>query len=160
MLSLAAAGVPCFPAVLVTNHVLAGALIGRALRGRPVGAFAVGVVSHFLMDSCPHWGTDSQEEFYRVARCDGCCGLAAMATAAGLAPGRSRKAVVAAMVGAAVVDADKPVEYFLGVNPFPGSLRRFHKRIQREAAHRLPYEILTGLGLALLVVYGVGQDRA
>lgn len=137
--------------VLVTNHVLAGALIGRALARHPAGAFAAGVASHFLMDACPHWGTPADQQSYdaflRVARCDGCAGLAAMALSAGLAPGGSRKAAVAGMVGGAVVDADKPAEHFLGINPFPVWFQRFHKRIQREAPDRLRLEVAVGAAL-------------
>lgn len=150
--------------VLITNHVLAGALIGRALSKRPGLAFAAGVVSHVLMDSCPHWGLPSEEydSFLRVARCDGCAGLAAMAVAAAASPTSSRKAVLAGMFGAAIVDADKPAEYFFGVNPFPEPVRRFHGWIQREAEHRLPHEILVASALAALVLWsatGSGRSR-
>lgn len=138
--------------MLVTNHVLAGAVIGRVMSRRPVGAFLVGVVSHFAMDACPHFGDASWEadspEFLRLARCDGCCGLAAMAVAAGLSPRPSRLAVVCAMTGAAIVDSDKPFEYFLGWNPWPESWNRFHKRIQNEEANRLPLELAAGALLA------------
>jgi hypothetical protein len=141
--------------VLVTNHVLAGAVIGRVLGRHPVGAFAAGVVSHVLMDACPHYGDDrhpaGSAEFLRLARCDGCCGLAAMALAAGAAPRRSRRAVVAGMIGAAVVDSDKPLEYFVGWNPWPAGWNRFHKRIQNEAPERLPLELAVGATLAAVV---------
>lgn len=142
--------------MFVTNHVLAGALIGRALARHPVGAFAAGVVSHLAMDACPHWGDDGfkddSEAFLRVARCDGCCGLAAMALGAGLAPKASRRAVVAGMAGAAIVDADKPCDYFFGWNPFPERWNAFHKRLQNEAPHRLPYELVTAAALAALAM--------
>ena len=36
--------------MLVTNHVLSGALIGAAAR-TPVRAFTLGVVSHFVLDA-------------------------------------------------------------------------------------------------------------
>jgi hypothetical protein len=106
------------------------------------------------MDACPHWGIDKEdadwsEHFLRVARCDGCAGMAAMALAAGMAPGRSRTAVIAGMIGAALPDADKPVEYFFGVNPFPEPVRCFHTWIQREAPHRMPHEIVSALILAV-----------
>jgi hypothetical protein len=140
--------------VLVTNHVLAGAIIGRVMARRPAGAFLVGVVSHFAMDACPHFGDEKWErdtpEFLRLARCDGCCGLAAMALAAGLSPRSSRLAVVGGMTGAAIVDSDKPFEYFFGWNPWPGGWNRFHKRIQNEEADRLPIELVSGAVLAVL----------
>ena len=41
--------------MLLTNHVLSGALIG-ALARRPLPAFAAGVASHFVLDAVPHWG--------------------------------------------------------------------------------------------------------
>lgn len=143
----------------MTSHVAAGALIGRALAGHPVGAFAVGVVSHFAMDACPHWGTpddaEHYEDFVRVATCDGCAGLASMALAAGVASGPARRAVVAGMLGAAFVDADKPMVYFFGWNPFPGPVRRLHKRVQNQAEHRLPAEVITAAGLVALAVAAV-----
>jgi hypothetical protein len=143
--------------MLVSNHVLAGIVIGRALRRHPLAAFGAGVVSHFAMDACPHWGVEdsvamSDDKFIRVAKCDGCAGLAAMALAAGLSPGRARKAVVAGMVGAALPDADKPIEYFFGVNPFPPPFRRFHASIQREAAHRLPHEVASAALLGIVAM--------
>lgn len=141
--------------VFVTNHVLAGALIGRAMARHPVGAFAVGVVSHFAMDACPHFGDDTlaidSPEFLRVARCDGCAGLAAMALAAGISPRPARRAVVAGMLGGAVVDSDKPLEHFLGWNPWPEAWNRFHKGIQNQAPHRLPHEVVLGVLLAAVV---------
>lgn len=140
---------------MVTSHVLAGAVIGRVLSRHPIGAFAAGVVSHLAMDACPHWGAlgpDSQKQFLRVARCDGCCGLAAMAVAAGLSPARTRRAVVAGMVGGACVDADKPLQHFFGWDPFPERFNRFHQDIQNEAPDRLGYEVLAALALAALAV--------
>ena len=139
--------------MLVTNHVLAGALIGRVMSRHPVGAFVVGMASHFAMDCCPHFGDESwtrdSPEFLRLAYCDGCCGLAAMAIAAGLSPGRSRKTVIAAMAGAAVVDSDKPLEHFFDWNPWPEKWNQFHKRIQNEEPNRLPIEVGTALVLGV-----------
>lgn len=148
--------------MLVTNHVLAGAIIGRALARHPVAAFGAGVVSHFAMDACPHWGDGRREmtdEFLHVARCDGCAGLAAMTVSAGLTPGHSRKAVLGGMLGGAVVDADKPCQYFFGFNPFPRVFQRFHQRIQREAPHRLPHEVMTGVALAVLTLSVLGRTN-
>jgi hypothetical protein len=141
--------------MFVTSHVLVGALIGRALARHPVGAFAAGVVSHFAMDACPHYGDENMTvddpRFIRMAKCDGCAGLGAMAVAAGLAPRGSRRAVVAGMLGGAVVDSDKPFEYFIGWNPWPQAWNRFHKRIQNQDAGRMPSELLVAAGLAALV---------
>lgn len=138
--------------MLVTNHVLAGVVIGRLLVRHPVGAFAAGVVSHFAMDACPHFGNPAWEadtpEFVRLAKCDGCCGLAAMAVAASVAPRRCRAAVVAGMAGAAVVDSDKPSDYFFGWNPWPEAWNRFHKRVQNERPDRFWVEVVTAVALA------------
>jgi hypothetical protein len=143
--------------VFVTSHVLAGATIGTLLSRWPAGAFAAGVVSHFGMDACPHWGIPQDnpgaaESFLRVARCDGCAGLAAMAFAAAMAGPRARKATVCAMAGAALPDLDKPFQHFFGVNPFPGVFQRFHTRIQRESPHLMPNEIVIAGGLALVML--------
>lgn len=142
--------------MFVTSHVAAGALIGRALAGHPAGAFAVGVVSHFAMDACPHWGLPDDREHYdqflRAARCDGCAGLTAMAVTAGVSRPEARKAVLAGMLGAALVDADKPMKHFFGWNPFPAPVRRLHERVQNQAEHRLPTELVAGAALVALAV--------
>src|SRR5581483_11627399 len=111
--------------VLVTNHVLAGAAIGAVVE-RPLPALALGVVSHVAMDSVPH------------------CGLA---------HGR-RLPVLAGMVGAALLDLDKPGRYFVGLSPFPAAVDRFHARIQegREHDHRMGQEFAVATGLAVLAV--------
>lgn len=146
--------------MLVTNHVLAGAAIG-ALVKRPVPALALGVVSHLAMDRIPHWGlahADRQgdplksPQFLRVAYRDGFAGLAAMGAAFGLARGR-RVPVLAGMVGAALLDLDKPGRHFIGVSPFPRVVDRFHAEIQvgREHDHRMGQELAVAAGLGALV---------
>ena len=146
--------------MLVTNHVLAGALIGAVVK-RPVPALVLGVVSHVAMDSIPHWGLvhdDSQGDpmrnpkFLRVAYRDGFAGLAAMGVAFGLARGR-RLPVLAGMVGGALLDLDKPGKHFVGVSPFPARVDRFHAQIQvgREHDHKMGQELAVAAGLAALV---------
>jgi len=144
--------------VFVTTHVLAGATIGTVLSRSPTGAFVAGALSHLGMDACPHWGIKldtpgAKEQFMRIARCDGCAGLAAMALAAGLVGPQARRSTVAAMVGAALPDLDKPVLHFFGFYPFPNWFRRLHQALQREAPHRMPHE------LALAGVLGVVAFR-
>ncbi len=135
--------------MFITNHVLAGAIAGTAARGRPVTAFAVGVVTHVVMDMTPHWGnpTLGRDGFYAVAKRDGLLGLAtiALVTVAGVPP---RRALLAGMAGAAILDSDKPGEYFFDVNPLPGWLDRFHVRIQRESPEGLRTELAAGVALA------------
>jgi hypothetical protein len=154
--------------VLVTNHVLAGAVIGAVVK-RPIPALALGVVSHVAMDSIPHWGLAHEDwgaspaspealdvmrnpRFLRVAYRDGFAGLAAMGAAFGLARGR-RLPVLAGMVGAALLDLDKPGRYFVGVSPFPEAVDRFHARIQegREHEHKMGQEFAVAAGLAAVV---------
>jgi hypothetical protein len=135
--------------VLLTNHVLSGALIG-ALTRRPASAFAAGVASHFVLDAVPHWGKwGSLDRFLRVAVADGLVSLAAMGAITALAPAGRRLAVVAGMTGAALPDIDKPAKLFVGRSPFPVAVDRFHQRIQREAPGRAPLEVLTASALAV-----------
>jgi hypothetical protein len=140
--------------MLVTNHVLAGAVIGAAAHrvdrsGRPAAAFALGVLSHFALDAAPHWGRwKGRPSFMEVAVSDGLTGLAAMGAMTALAPRDARLAVFAGMAGAALPDLDKPSVVFFGRSPFPRAWDRFHMRIQDEAPHRLKYE------LAAAVLFG------
>jgi len=141
--------------VLLTNHVLSGALIG-ALARRPLPAFAAGVASHFVLDAIPHWGelAGGRRTFLRVAVPDGLVGLAALGAFAAAAPPGRRLAVLAGMAGAALPDLDKPAKLWFGRSPWPGPVQRFHGRIQREAPGRWPLELLAAgaLGPAALAV--------
>ncbi len=150
--------------MLVTNHVLTGALIGAAARRgerpRPRGvaaAFAAGVASHFVLDSLPHWG--DPEDFLPVAVRDGIVGLVAMGSMTALAPRRMRAQVLAAMVGAALPDLDKPGRLFVGRSPFPAVVDRFHVAIQHEAEHRMPQELVVGSLLATTGLAVLGSAR-
>lgn len=139
--------------MLLTNHVLSGALIG-ALARRPAPAFAVGVVSHFALDAAPHWGKwGSPSQFLRVAVPDGLISLAAIGAIAAASPPDRRAAVVAGMAGAALPDIDKPSTLFFGWSPFPPAVDAFHARIQREAPGRAPLEFLVAgvFGTAALI---------
>ena len=143
--------------MLVTNHVLQGALLGRAL-GRPVPAFLLGVASHFAADALPHWGGADEgvrdRAFLVVAVPDGLAGLLVMAAVASTASAEHRLPLLAGMFGAALPDADKPWALVTGGRAiWPGAVNRFHTRIQREAAHRLPLEVAGAGALALLYVF-------
>ena len=128
--------------MLLTNHVLSGALIG-ALARRPLPAFALGVASHFALDTVPHWGKwGSQRRFLRVAVPDGLISLAAMGAIAVASPSDRRLAVLAGMTGAALPDIDKPTNLWFGWSPFPAAVDRFHSRIQDEASRRAHIELL------------------
>jgi LexA-binding, inner membrane-associated putative hydrolase len=122
--------------MLVTNHVLSGALVGAVVR-RPAAALTLGIGSHFVLDAVPHWGKwDSDRHFMRVAVLDGLTGLAVMGAALALSRPERRWAVAAGMVGAALPDIDKPTHVFFGFSPFPGPVNELHRRIQDEAPHR------------------------
>jgi hypothetical protein len=146
--------------MFITNHVLAGALAGTAFRRRPVLAFGVGLATHVVMDLTPHWGNPTMERdgFFEVAKRDGVLGLGAVAlmTAAGVPP---RTALLAGMAGAAILDADKPCEFFFGFNPWPRWLDEFHKRIQHESPEGIRVEVATGVALAALSAVVLARRR-
>lgn len=135
--------------MLITNHVVAGAVIG-ALVPQPSVAFGLGVASHFAMDAMPHWGHPDYSVFIKVAVVDGLVGLAVMGTLAKAASPERRASVVAGMLGACLPDADKPSLLFFKRSPFPARIDELHKQIQNEAHERMPYEALGGLVGALL----------
>jgi hypothetical protein len=148
--------------VLVTNHVLSGALIGAVTR-RPTVAFALGVASHFALDATPHWGAwgDDKSVFMRVAIRDGLTGLAVMGALTALAQPSARVSVLAGMAGAALPDLDKPSVVFFGRSPFPRVVDKFHTDIQREASDRFPVEVAAGACfLVTLTVLGLRARRA
>ena len=134
--------------MLITNHVLSGALVGRVARG-PASAFGLGVLSHFVLDAIPHWGAwGSRRRFLRVAVVDGLVSLAVAGALAAVSPSERRPAVLAGMAGAALPDLDKPTKLWFGWSPFPAAVDRFHSRIQREAWHRGYVEVLAAATLA------------
>jgi hypothetical protein len=150
--------------VFVTNHVLSGVIIGQALPRRPFAAFVVGVGSHLLLDACPHWSCDRRvpegdERFLRAAKRDGIIGLATMAVGAIAADHRTRVSTIAAMVGAALLDVDKPLLHFIGVNPFPEVVQRVHKGIQNESPNGLLNEVVYWSALASVGVATVASAR-
>ena len=128
--------------MLLTNHVLSGALIG-ALARRPLPAFAIGVASHFALDAVPHWGKwGSQRRFLHVAVPDGLLSLATMGAIAAASPSDRRLAVLAGMTGAALPDIDKPSNLWFGFTPWGRAVDEFHQRIQPEASGRAHIELL------------------
>ena len=150
--------------MFVTNHVLAGALIGQAMPGRPLAAFAAGVGSHLVLDAAPHWGCDfhspeGPDLFLKVARRDGLLGLAAMAAAAMAVNREARLSTVAAMAGAALLDLDKPLEHFFGIRPFPDVVTRIHKGIQNESVDGMRNEFAYGIAFALTDMVAIAGAR-
>jgi hypothetical protein len=146
--------------VLVTNHVLAGALVGLACPG-PVSAFVAGVASHAALDVVPHWGDRPIEDVMPIAVADGLTGLTAIALVWSRTPSAHRWRVLAGMAGASVPDLDKPGRVFLGRSPFPRAVDDLHARIQtRESAGRMPQEIVVGLGTAAVLGLVLRRLRA
>jgi hypothetical protein len=138
--------------MLVTNHVLSGAVIGATTR-RIVPAFLLGVASHFVLDATPHWGKwEGSPNFMQVAVADGLTGLAVMGAMTAVAPPGRRAAVLAGMAGAALPDLDKPSKVFFGRSPFPRAVDRLHRVIQDEAPHRFKYELAAAAAFCAVAV--------
>ncbi len=145
--------------MLLTNHVLSGALIG-ALAGRPLPAFAAGVASHFVLDAVPHWGDwGSQRRFLRVAVPDGLISLALIGALAAAAPADRRLAALAGMTGAALPDIDKPANLWFGWSPFPAAVDDFHSRIQRESRRRAYVEVLAAAAFGSAALAALRRPR-
>jgi hypothetical protein len=145
--------------MFVTTHVLLGAVIGARTRSA-AKAYGLGVVSHFVVDAVPHWGPDGDHhEFMRVAVRDGLGGLAALGAVTALTPTGSRRCVLAAAIGAATPDLDKPFAEITGRQLWPGPVDRFHRGIQREAPRRMRQELATLVGAALLAAAVVPIGR-
>ena len=132
--------------MLITNHVLSGAVVALVAPG-PGTAAAGGFASHFLLDAVPHFGVD-EEHLMRVAVPDGLLGLACIGALLVATPGRQRSKVAAGIAGACLPDMDKPGRQFFDRSPFPAWFDRFHDGIQREAVHRWTVELTAAAGFA------------
>jgi len=138
--------------VLITNHVLSGAVIGLVAPG-VTSAFGRGFVSHFVLDSVPHFGVDDAH-LMRVAVPDGLLGLTAIAVIARATPPRRVLPLLSGIAGACVPDLDKPGRQFFGRSPFPSWFDRAHAAIQPESTRRFPVEVAAASAFtaALLVL--------
>jgi hypothetical protein len=125
--------------VLITNHVLSGAVIG-AVSPDVQQAAVLGFLSHFVLDGLPHFGVDD-EHLMKIAVPDGLVGLAAIAAVARAAPRRQLLPVLAGIAGACLPDLDKPGQVFFGRSPFPRWFDAAHARIQDEEVHRFTVEL-------------------
>ena len=113
--------------MFVTTHVAAGALLGNLLPDSVALAGVAGVVSHFAFDALPHWLPGAPVPFLPAAVADG---LVALALVAAAARRHERPAVLAAMLGAALPDLDKPAVLAFGRSPFPRRFDALHKAVQ------------------------------
>lgn len=138
--------------MFISNHVLAGAAVGR-ITGRPVTAFVAGVASHVAMDMVLHWGDERDwDDFVRVARVDGTVGLGLAATVMATTPRRARWPVACGIAGACLIDMDKPGLHFFGRSPFPAAVDRLHARIQWQRPIGALVEAATAASLAAALV--------
>lgn len=145
--------------MLVTNHVLSGALLGHVARSVPV-SFAVGVLSHLMLDVVPHWGDGREiQEVMHIAVPDGLIGATTMALVTLTTHPERRARVLAGMVGAALLDMDKPGRVFFGASPFPRVVDELHQRYQHESPRRMPQELVVGVSLMILVAMETRRHR-
>jgi hypothetical protein len=150
--------------MFVTNHVLSGVVIGRLCKRRPITAFVVGFASHLALDMLPHWGCAlkspyDRELFLRYARRDGLLGILTAVCAAAGVDRQVRPATAAAIAGAVLLDADKPMIHFWGRDPFPKMVSLIHGRVQNESPLGMPNEIAFGVSCALVDVLIATQSR-
>ena len=136
--------------MLITNHVLSGALIGL-LAPDVTRAFGRGFVSHFALDSVPHFGVDDAH-LMRVAVPDGLVGLAAIAAVAQVTPRRRMLPVLSGIAGACLPDLDKPGRQFFGRSPFPAWFDTAHAVIQPESTRRFPVEVAAASAFTVALV--------
>ena len=113
----------------------------------------------------PHWGCnleepDGPDRFLTIAKRDGVLGLATMAVAAATVDPKSRLATVAAMFGAALLDLDKPFDYFFGLRPFPEVVMKIHQRVQNESDRGMSNEVLYGAALLFADLIQLPQPLA
>ena len=136
--------------MLITNHVLSGALIGMVSPDAG-SAFGRGFVSHFVLDAVPHFGVD-EEHLLKIAVPDGLIGLAAIAVIARASPSHRLLPVLSGIAGACLPDLDKPGKQFFGRSPFPRWFDAAHARIQDEEVHRFTMELASAAVFSVALV--------
>ena len=99
------------------------------------------------------------ERFLAVARRDRLLALAVLGACAVASERSARRATVAAMVGAALLDLDKPVEHFFGFDPFPAAVAAAPAGPERVACQGMPNELAVGSALAAADALGFVRDR-
>lgn len=98
--------------MLASTHFVSGVTIGL-LTNNPAKAFSYGFLSHFVLDSVPHWGgVDKYSTYLKVAVCDGFSLIALSALVYKLAPKHKRVSMLAGALGAVFPDFDKPSMLF------------------------------------------------
>lgn len=125
--------------MLITNHTLAGSIIG-ATAPNIASAAVFGFASHFVLDAVPHWGTSDRTTYLRIARIDGIVGLGVLGVCVARAPNAQRGRVLVGALAACAPDIDKPAQHFLNRQGVPGWFQHIHQCIQRESPKRLAQE--------------------
>lgn len=136
--------------MLITNHVLSGALVGL-LAPDVSTSFRRGFVSHFVLDAVPHFGV-ADAHLLRVAVPDGLVGLAAIGAVARVTPRRRLLPVLSGIAGACLPDLDKPGRQFFGRSPFPAWFDAAHAVIQPESTRRFPVEVAAASAFTIALV--------
>lgn len=146
--------------MLITNHVISGALIGMSAKSDRQAAIA-GLVSHLVLDSIPHYGTArlNAEEYGLLTKTDGIVGVAAIVALLHHTPAPLRKRTGIAIFCACLPDTDKPLTYFFGARRkwHPGIFRKIHYSVQHEHPY-LWVELLVTAGF--LSAFIVANRRA
>jgi hypothetical protein len=136
--------------VLITNHVLSGAVIG-AVAPDVRQAVSLGFLSHFVLDGLPHFGVDD-EHLMKIAVPDGLLGLTAIGVIARATPRDRVLPVLAGIVGACLPDLDQPGRQFFDRSPFPRWFDAVHARIQDEEVHRFTVEVAAAAVFSVALV--------
>ncbi|MFL6140219.1 MAG: hypothetical protein ACJ74O_20790 [Frankiaceae bacterium] len=146
--------------MLVTNHALAGGLLGLASR-RPVIALPLAFATHLAMDRVPHWGAGPDRPlFLRVARTDGLLCLATLGALGAAAPRGRRLSVMATGLACVAPDLDKPGRHFAGRSPYPRWFDRFHAGLQDGREHRRLLRRELAVGAVLATAYAAAASAA
>lgn len=143
--------------MLITNHVLAGTLVGVRAPSLPL-ALGLGLASHFAMDTVPHWGVDDQDEYLRVARIDGLTGLGVSAAVLAAAPAADRVRIAGGIFGACFPDTNQVSAHFFGRTFHPAWFDGFHNVIQTEHGW-LRQEVIVAGALSVVVVAALVNRR-
>ena len=136
--------------MLITNHVVAGAVIGAVAPG-PASAFVLGIASHVVMDALPHWGHPDYGVFIKVAVVDGLVGLATLATWRAPPPRTGEQPSWPGCSGPACPTPTSRARCSSAARPSRRGWTRCTSGSRTRPQERMPYEALGGLVGALVV---------
>lgn len=122
-----------------TNHGLAGAVIAISLQTNPVAAIILAPLSHFLLDTIPHFGgvDTHSKKFFRILFADITLAVVSTLYIAWLWQELALLLVVCAFLAAS---PDLMWLYYEYLRPTPngkrGKLAKFHSKIQWSQTHK------------------------